>query len=386
MRRLGLGIAKAILLLIVVGCIAISAVFAFEFGFGKGVGPVHQWAFGLAGGGLDLLKAALPIIAAAALATGLRLKGAVAWVAYVVLTGMSLWCAFGTTAGQLAERMGNKAVAQTEQAQRQATLDRLRSDRARLPQFVPVTEDAVEAARGAVTAAADQKTAECVKRGPMCREREADERKARADLAEAEGNRATTDRAADLDTSIAAAERALAAVDVRTAEKEADPQAASLSKATGWNADAITLFSHALFAVGIEIGSGLGLWLLFGHGHQQAPARDCPSIAHRLPDEDEDEAAPSTTTTADASRALFFAECVHHAADSNVAAGVMHGAYERWCGEKGFTPVDRYAFGRGAPWVYKKKIGGVVHYMNCAVTTQEPAKAAQPQLRVVHSQ
>ena len=103
--------------------------------------------------------------------------------AKVPLTGLSLWCAYGTTATQLAEKFANQAVASTAQSSKKTTLDRLRKQRDALT-FTETSAEAVKTAQGAVSTAA--------------------------------------------------------------------------------------ALSHAVFAISIELGSGVGFWLVFGHG---APGR-----------------------------------------------------------------------------------------------------------------
>ena len=104
----------------------------------------------------------------------------------------------------------------------------------------------------------------------LCRQREAEERAAREALLKAQQNHAATVKAADLDGKIAAAEHALSQVDVKTATMQADPQSASMAKVIGADQNLIAALSHAVFAISIELGSGVGFWLIFGHG---APSR-----------------------------------------------------------------------------------------------------------------
>ena len=102
--RLVMGIA-------VLGCIAASATFAFEFGWTRGATDVHRWTFALAGVALDLLKSGLPIFGALAWHERRPPQAIACWVVFMVLTGLSLWCAYGTTAIQLASRIASQAVA-----------------------------------------------------------------------------------------------------------------------------------------------------------------------------------------------------------------------------------------------------------------------------------
>lgn len=375
---------RCLLIPVVLGCIAISAVFAFEFGWAKGATDVHRWAFGLAGGGLDLLKAAMPIVAAAAFLARDRAKGLAAWLVFVLLTVMSLWCAYGTTASQLAERIGNKAIEVTKRADAKGMIERLKAERLALPAFefatadsIKSAEDAIAAARGAIEAADRAVAQECGKVGDNCRRRQGEASERRAELAKAiEGknkairDKTATDQAAAIEARIAKAEADLASVDVKVAEVDADPQAASMSKATGWSEQSIALFSHFLFAVGIEAGSGFGLWLLMGHGAHSAPVPAAKAEDDETDEEDVEEAqeAPEPTAVDPApvlgSRAHFFKDCVMPDDSDRVSSAIVYRAYQGWCKQIGVEPVSSQVFGRDPPWP-KEKIGGTVFYLNC---------------------
>jgi hypothetical protein len=128
---------------------------------------------------------------------------------FTALTGLSLWCAYGTTATQLAEKFANQAVASTDQASRQTTLDRQRKQRDALT-FTETSADAIKTAEAAVAAATEQASAERARSGcrDLCRQREAEERAAREALIKAQENSAASTKAADLDGKIAGAEAA----------------------------------------------------------------------------------------------------------------------------------------------------------------------------------
>lgn len=385
---------RILLLPVILGCIVISAVFAFEFGWTKGATDVHRWAFALAGGGLDFLKAAMPIIAATAFASRDKAKGRAAWFVFAWLTAISLWCAYGTTAGQLAERIGNKAVEISKQADAKSLRDRLKAERASMPAFEIATVDsiqaadsAVQAAQNAVEAADKAVTQECGRVGDNCRKRQGEATDRRAELGKAITaktamirDKGATDKAADLEQQIKAAEAALAKVDVKTMSVEADPQSASMSKATGWDENKIVLFSHLLFAIGIEAGSGFGLWMLMGHGiakrdeDEEDPIQpELPAVAASNPVVDQ--------TPVFGSRAHFFKEAVIPDDGKRVASAIMYRGYQAWCQKIGVEPLSPQVFGKDSPWP-KEKVGGTVYYMQAILA---PGYDALPNLRVVAS-
>ena len=253
---------------------------------------------------LDLLKSGLPIFGAMAwhddkpippdasdsimmrvlwsICSLWRPRALACWLTFVVLTGLSLWCAYGTTATQLAEKFADQAVAIAAQTSKQTTLDRLREQRDKLV-FTETSEEAVETAKASLATATEQANMERARGGcrDICRQREADERKAAEVLRQAQLNRAATIKAADLDAKIEAAQREVDDVErQKNATKEADPQSASMAKAIGADQNLIAALSHAIFAIAIELGSGVGFWLVFGHG---APSLGGRKARHRQP-------------------------------------------------------------------------------------------------------
>ena len=315
-------------------------------------------------------KSGLPIFGALAWHDCKPARAVTCWTVFVVLTGLSLWCAYGTTATQLAEKFANQTVANTAQASRQATLDRLVAQRKAMPAFVDTAEDAVTTARDAVATAERQVQAEKERGGckGLCRDREKDEREARSALLLAQTNRAATIKAAGLDGKIAAAEEALAKVDVKAAKMQADPQSASMAEAIGADQNLIAALSHAIFAISIELGSGVGFWLVFGHG---APGR------RRLETESAASAglidragAVDLQAVDDAPTEIierFFLEVARRRIGPRVQSVGVWSAYKAWCAQRGYSPVSHAMFGRLARWPKHRK-SGTVWYLDCELT------------------
>ena len=95
----------------VLGCIAASATFAFEFGWTRGATDTHRLTLALSGVALDLVKSGLPIFGAQAWHERNPARALACWLVFIVLTGLSLWSAYGTTAIQLASRIATQVVA-----------------------------------------------------------------------------------------------------------------------------------------------------------------------------------------------------------------------------------------------------------------------------------
>jgi hypothetical protein len=360
---------RLLMAMAVLGCIAASATFAFEFGWTRGATAVHGWTYALAGVALDLLKAGLPIFGALAWHESKPARAFACWMVFVVLTGLSLWCAYGTTATQLAEKFANQAVANTAQASRRATLDRLAAQRKAMPAFVDTTEDAVTTARDGVATAERQVQAEKERGGckGLCRDREKDEREARAALSLAQTNRAATVKAAELDAKIAAAEEALGKVDVKAAKMQADPQSASMALAIGADQNLIAALSHAVFAISIELGSGVGFWLVFGHGapgwrRLETDPQSCIDRAGAVDFQVIDERPEDIV-------ARFFLEVARPRPGGRVQSGAMWAAYKQWCADRRRGHVSHAMFGRLARW-RKDRIGGTVWYRDCELAAR----------------
>ena len=132
-----------------------------------------------------------------------RARSPAGWCS-LVLTCLSLWCAYGTTATQLAEKFAAQAVATVAQTSKQTVLDRLRKQRDALI-FTETSAEAVKTAEDAVATAAaraadEKKRGGC---GDVCKKWEKDEQMARAALLKMQADRAATVKAADLDAKIA---------------------------------------------------------------------------------------------------------------------------------------------------------------------------------------
>src|SRR5215470_14691618 len=143
---------RALMGIAVIACIGASATFAFEFGWTRGATLVANWTYAAAGVALDLFKSGLPILGATAWHDTKPARSFACWVVFVVLTGLSLWCAYGTTAMQLAEKFASQAVAQSDLSSAQATLDRLRKQRDGLT-FTEISDKTVRTAETTVTTA-----------------------------------------------------------------------------------------------------------------------------------------------------------------------------------------------------------------------------------------
>jgi hypothetical protein len=363
---------RALMGIAVLGCIAASATFAFEFGWTRGATEVHRWTYALAGVALDVIKAGLPIFGAMAWHESKPARSFACWLVFLVLTGLSLWCAYGTTATQLAVKFANQAVASTDQATKQGKLDRLLEDKRKQQPYTVTTAEALGAVNKAVETATSQRKTECgennEKRGPNCKQREKDERDATAAATKAATDRAATLAAEKLAADIEAAEKNLETIDVKTTAMAADPQSASMAKAFDANQDLIAAISHAFFAVAIELGSGVGFWLVFGHGPPAARLQEAapPVSSKALVPVDRNGALELQVIDEKPEEIIerFFLEVVRPRLNHRVQSVAVWSAYKQWCADRGRGHESHAMFGRLARW-RKDRIGGTVWYLDC---------------------
>jgi hypothetical protein len=176
--------------------------------------------------------------------------GVIAAAAIVVTFTNSLGAIASRSDITQAERNRSKA----DEADSRAELARITRERDGLA-FTPTTDDAVKAARDAVTTAERIRLAECgngdpKQRGPNCRQRETEEQGKRDGLASVLANKALTERAAQLDADAARLRAMLAKV---PKVQNANPLGAVLEQMIGATAVALTAWQQAIVAGVFEL-------------------------------------------------------------------------------------------------------------------------------------
>lgn len=137
--------------------------------------------------------------------------GLVCGVALIVNLSNSLGALAGRADKSTVERVAlNKRIKSDE-----AEFSRLQRQRDAMPTFAPTDDAAAAAAKRAADTATDNRKAECGngdprQRGPNCRQREIDEKDAADKLAATTTSKAATERAARLETTMAAIRQRLA--------------------------------------------------------------------------------------------------------------------------------------------------------------------------------
>jgi hypothetical protein len=347
--------------------VGVSTVMAARFGWTLGATDYDQWLYAAAGGFADVLKAFLPLLITTAWLARQWMRSLAGAALFIAVTAYSLTSSFGLASIQRAEKLGDHAATATAYKDRRADLERLITARASINPK-PVAASAEALAQAAVEQAEVSVVAECARRGPECRRLESIARYKRDELAALMTAKAAAKAAADLDSKIEAARAALATVDARTVNTVPDPQSAALARLTGRSEDGVRTALHALIAVLLELGSGLGLYVVFGPGHgriapheqeQVMPAPDTPLTIEDPPENPESPAEAIER---------FVVEQVRPMEGGRVSGADLFSAYEGWCRRQGLDPVSAAAFGRQVPWP-KGRVGGRVWYLDAALAS-----------------
>jgi len=129
--------------------------------------------------------------------------GLIACLAFVVTFSNSL----GSISSRVDAVEAQRQTIANTRADNRRELIRLEDALARMGTFTPTDQAAVEAATRAANTATDRRRAECgennEKRGPLCKQREAEDAAAATNLAATTANKSTTDRARGLEAQIA---------------------------------------------------------------------------------------------------------------------------------------------------------------------------------------
>lgn len=317
-----------------------------------------------------MLSTKLPL-AAAATATGQRGKAAAALGMFLLLAGLSFTASIGLYATTKSTSVGDVKAARERYDQARAARDKADSELAAMaPTRSPAEVEGAASKRdrlcdrskGCTDATLPQSRALC----------------AQIDLLAGELGRA---RERQRLAQIAVAARlALEKQDVAAAMRAIDPQAETLAKLIEplWRVDADTVRTGlAVFiAILIELGSGLGPWLVApsATARRTAPpaqpektATELVPVANVLePEPVTLEAEPVETVDVDEQVEQWAARALVPRRGSFVPAAEVRAAYEAHCGAFGLRPLSANAFGRAMTRAgyRREKVGGIVRFEN----------------------
>ena len=203
--------------------------------------------------------------------------GAIAALALVVTFTNSL----GAIAGRADMTLAERTKAADARKDDRAEMKRLQTALAAIGKYTPTDEAAVAAAKRFADTATNNRTAECDKRGPLCKQRELDEAGAATTLATTTAAKATSDRAANLEADIRAVRKRLDGVEAVT---NPNPLGTALELMLGAGAAALTAWQQAIVAAVFELCL-VGVMVIFellGQGQKQSAARGVDQAQERL--------------------------------------------------------------------------------------------------------
>jgi hypothetical protein len=252
--------------------------------------------------------------------------GFVATLALVVTITNSL----GAIAGRADATQAERAAVLKARAE----VDRLIGERAKLPAFAPADAAEVAAGEALVRSAERSRAAECDKRGPECRKREADEATARTALSAIHTRRALTDSAAEIDRQI---DHERGKLDKAPPVGTPNPLGAALELIIGQGAAMLTAWQQAIVAVVFElclVGLMVGYELLGQPASTKAPAKDAPRPTARQGAIEE-----------------FLCDHLESEPGEGVETFALYTAYKTWCQARGFIPMIARRFADDLPTI-----------------------------------
>ena len=260
-----------------------------------------------------------------------------------LIAAAALVVTFTNSLGAIAARgdvtLAQRTKATETRADDRAELKRLHASLSALGKYAPTDAAAVAAAKRAADTASANRTVECDKRGPLCKQREIDEAEAATKLAITTSAKATSDRAAKIEADIAAVRARLGEA---PAVQNANPLGAALEAILGIGGSVLTAWQQAIVAGVFElclVGT-MVIFELLGHGRQAPLATGAVvevkalSVAAAAPPP----AAKKPTkrdSVNDFVRESFFPAD----GEQRTEMKSLVNTYRAWCAQKGLAPV-----------------------------------------------
>jgi hypothetical protein len=359
--------------LIVMGLVIISVFANFWFGTLL-ISGQERWLYGAIFGLLDALKTVLIPAAGFAAAAGLFFKARVAYGVFILFTALSFTAEIGLYMISKNEVLGDARAVH-------AAYEEASAEKAALK--YKLNEIGRVRAAGAIQADISAKRLDRLyDRSRQCSDATAAESR---DLCQAierlNAELAIAQEAKTLQGKLDDVNLRLSKMNVADALKSVDPQAEALSRMTGLSPDTVRTGLVILIAGLIELGSGLGFWLMLpAENKRAAESVKVPAKASRP----KKSKAPEIAATAAPEPETCIVErwvnaTVLRRKDTFCPRNEFRAAFESWCQANGLIPVNDTAFGRALTRLNftRKKVGGVTRYENVAL------RGAKPALKVV---
>ncbi|WP_072387148.1 hypothetical protein [Hyphomicrobium sp. CS1BSMeth3] len=336
------------------GLIGVSAFLNFRFGQSLADNEIDTWIYGVALVSMDGLKALMPFVALSAWAARHRIGGSVAWGVFALATVASLVASLGFAEGHRVVR-GERLDAAAG-TYRDALRALARAERAREDHGAVRSLEELEEARRAVLArpvgrgtTVGQASEGCTKAGYLSREHCEEYARLGVEMARSR-------EAVRLDGELANSRRSVELLrsGQKAVKEGVDPQVAVLRRLWTVVQDApevgaVRLALGLLFALVVEVGSGVGLYLstlLLRPGVvEQGEVR---RVARR-----DDVEVPVDRPFGDRVKAYMAERWVPVPKIEQTAMHEAFDDYVEWCREKGYEPM-------GAAWVQEQLCVAIV--------------------------
>jgi hypothetical protein len=266
---------RKVLGLLVILCGIVSIAMTARYGWKQAENEIDQAMSAVMFGTIAMCAIIFDAVAIRLWVNGWRAAGffigVIACLAFVVTFSNSL----GSISSRSDAVEAQRQTVTDLRADNRRELNRLEDALARIGNFTPTDQAAVDAATRAANTATVRRKAECgennEKRGPLCRQRETEDSDAATKLATTTANKSTTDRARDLEGQIARVKaRLLNSENVSTI----NPLAHALSQIVPGLGNGIGAMMQAAIALVFElciIGMMVGFELM-GHASAGRPA------------------------------------------------------------------------------------------------------------------
>jgi hypothetical protein len=322
----------------------------------------ERWLYGLLFGSLDVLKTLLPLIAAGAFVAGVRPKGIAALLVFGILTVLSLTASIGLYATTKSEMVRDAKAAHARYEDAVAAREKAEADLAALGAVRPAGDIADDIGT--------LKRDRLYDRSKQCSDATATEsRDLCARLARLDGEASKAAEAVRLRAEVDKAHARLQTMDVAAAMRSIACQAEALARlvsvAVPVSPDTVRTALAAPVALLVELGSGLGPWLVSASG-KPAPRGDLESVAAQPRRERRTESQTTAVTVLEAETVPVAAKpagedlvrrwasgAITRRRGAFVPAKEARSAFEAWCAVERIKPTR----GRRRPRVRPKRRG-----------------------------
>lgn len=264
---------RSVGLLVTLGLIAVSVMMNFRFGQSLGRTEWDGLVYGMASACADGFKVILPFAIALAWRSSRLLAATVGSALWLVFTAYSMTSSLGHSAANRSEVAGSKRHEIANYQDLRRALEVKQREREQLPTFRPIATVEAE------LAATEQNR----KWGWSKQCKDAASRDLRSFCeghARLQGELGTAKRATDLDAEVATLRAKIDGAGAQGAGQESDAQVAILRDLLGFTDERVRLALTVMVSLMVELGSGLGLFVVFG---QRLQAEHAQSTAVKKP-------------------------------------------------------------------------------------------------------